>query len=187
MQLYVETTPIISDKTKSRAWTALQVVMGSLFLAACSQITIPLYPVPLTMQTLGIFILAMMQGGNKALGSTLLYLGLACLGLPVLAEGTRQSFWWLLPSAGYLVAFPIAAYVSGKMIEWRARPRAWWVLLSHFTGLCIIYTLGVLGLMRILSFEQSIMVGVIPFLPSAALKLLMASSLNGLFLRWKQR
>ncbi|MCB1080673.1 MAG: hypothetical protein KDK69_02520, partial [Chlamydiia bacterium] len=68
MQVYVETTPIISDKTKSRAWTALQVVMGSLFLAACSQITIPLYPVPLTMQTLGIFILAMMQGGNKALG-----------------------------------------------------------------------------------------------------------------------
>ena len=58
MEVFIESTLAFSTKTKSRAWTAFQVLIGSLFLAACSQISIPLYPVPMTMQTLGVFTLA---------------------------------------------------------------------------------------------------------------------------------
>ena len=82
MEVLVESTPVFSEKTKSRAWTMTQVVLGSLFLAALSQVSIPLYPVPMSLQTLGIFLLAIGQGGRKACYSTLLYLGFITLGLP---------------------------------------------------------------------------------------------------------
>jgi len=187
MEVLIETTPIISDKTKSRAWTAFQVLFGSLFLVACSQITIPLYPVPITMQTLGIFLLALMQGGKKASYSTLIYLVFACMGLPVLAGGNSQAFWWMLPTAGYLAAFPIAAYVIGKMVEICENPSPFWIVFSILVGQVMILSLGVFGLMRILSFEQSLMVGLVPFLPVEGVKILIASSLGGLWLRSKRK
>lgn len=186
MKIIVESAPVFSEKTKSYAWTAAQVVLGSLFLAVCSQITIPLYPIPLTMQTLGIFLLAVMQGGKKASYSTLAYLGLACLGLPVLAEGHSNTFWFALPSAGYLFAFPIAAFVVGKLVEVKKTASPLWIMMSMFVGQIIIYTLGVAGLSQILSFKQSVLVGVVPFLPLAGVKLLLASSLGGLWIRWKR-
>lgn len=187
MEVFIETPLIISDKTKSRAWTAFQILFGSLFLIACSQITVPLYPVPITMQTLGIFLLAIMQGGKKASYSTLLYLVFACLGLPVFSGANSQAFWWMLPSAGYLIAFPIATFVIGKMIDLYKKPSPFYLVVSLLTGQCIIWLLGILGLMRILSFEQSIMLGLVPFLPVAGVKILIASSLGGLWLRLKRK
>lgn len=187
MEVLVESTPAFSEKTKSHAWTMTQVVLGSLFLAALSQVTIPLYPVPMTLQTLGIFLLAIGQGGKKASYSTLLYLGFITLGLPFLAGGVSNSLWFALPSAGYLVGFPIASYVIGKMVNAKENPSSLWIMGSILVGQMIIYTLGVAGLTRILSFEQSLMVGLLPFLPLAGVKLLMAAGLGGLWIRFKKR
>ncbi|WP_194847867.1 biotin transporter BioY [Candidatus Neptunochlamydia vexilliferae] len=166
--------------------TATKVLLGALFLAACAQITIPLYPVPMTMQTLGIFALAVMQGGKKASYSTLLYLVLATLGLPVLPGGAIITSWLALPTVGYLVAFPIAAFVIGKMVQIKERPSSLWIVASIFVGQAIIYTLGIFGLMQFLSLKQSIMVGVVPFLPLAGAKALFAAGLGGAWLRFRK-
>ncbi len=171
---------------KVKMGTAAQVLLGTLFLAACAQIAIPLYPVPMTMQTLGIFILAIMQGGKKASYSTLLYLLLATVGLPVLAGGATISSWLSIPTAGYLAAFPIAAFTIGKMTETKERPSSLWLVASILVGQIIVYTLGVIGLMRLLSFKQSIMVGVVPFLPVAGAKVLFAATLGGAWLRFRK-
>ena len=187
MEVYIESTPAFSEKAKSRAWTAFQVLIGGLFLAACAQVTIPLYPVPMTMQTLGVFTLAAMQGGQKASYSALFYLVLMTLGLPVLAGGASNSMWFALPSAGYLVAFPIAAFVIGKMVQAKEKPTALWIAASILVGQAIIYALGVGFLMRFLSFKQSIMAGVVPFLALAGVKMMFATTLGGLWLRWKKR
>ena len=185
MEVFIEGTTLVSDTIKFRAKAAFQVLLGSLFLVACTQIIIPLYPVPITMQTLGIFLLAIMQGGKKASYSTLLYLVFACLRLPVLAGGTL--FWWMIPTAGYLVAFPIAAYVTGNLVERRENPSPFWIVASILVGQVLIWSLGILGLMRIMNFEQSLMVGLVPFLPVEGAKVLLASSLGGLWLRSKRK
>ncbi|NGX50835.1 MAG: Biotin transporter BioY [Chlamydiae bacterium] len=187
MEVYIETTPVISDKSRAQLWIATQILLGSLFLAACAQISIPLYPVPLTLQTFGIFILAIMQGGKRAAWSTLLYLGFFSLGLPFLAGGNSHQLWWLLPQAGYLASFPIAAFVIGKMVAVREKPSPLWIVASILSGQFIVYFLGIIVLMRILSFEQSIMVGLLPFLPLAGVKLLLAASFSGAWLRWKRK
>ena len=186
MQNYVENLSIFFERSKTYTWSVAQVIMGSLFIAACAQITIPLYPVPMTMHTFGIFMLAVMQGGKKSLSSTLLYLVLVSLGLPFLAGGTSHPLWFMGASAGYLVAFPIAAFLIGELIERCKKPTPLKILGSLLCGQVVIYTLGVLFLTRLLSLEQSFLVGLVPFLPLAGLKLLMATSMSGLWLRWKR-
>ena len=186
MEVLIESTPGFLEKTKSHAWTVAQVVLGSLFLAAMAQMSIPLYPIPMTLQTLGIFLLAIGQGGKKASYSTLLYLGLAAFGLPVLAGGASHSLWFTLPSAGYLVGFPLASFIIGKMVNAKENPSVFWIMTSILVGQLIIYTLDVAGLTRILSFEQSVRVGLIPFLLLDGVKLLIASSIGGLWIRFKK-
>ncbi len=187
MEVFIESKPVFSEKTKSRAWTATQVLIGGLFLAACAQVSIPLYPIPMTMQTLGVFTLATMQGGRIAFYSALLYLALISLGLPVLAGGVSNTMWFALPSAGYLLAFPIAAYVIGKLISAKENPSSLWILFSVLVGQVVIYTLGIGVLTRLLSIKESLMAGLFPFLPLAGVKLIMASTLGGLWLRWKKK
>jgi|JI10StandDraft_1071094.scaffolds.fasta_scaffold02452_19 biotin transport system substrate-specific component len=172
---------------RSFAWTAAQVILGSLFLAAMAQVSIPLYPVPMTLQTTGIFLLAMGLGKKKGFYSTLLYVGLASLGLPFLSNGVSNSHWYLFPCVGYIAAFPIAAYVVGKLIEIKKNPSSLWIMGSILVGKVMIYTLGVAGLTRFLSFKQSLISGCLIFIPLAGLKLLAATSLGGLWLKWKKR
>ena len=103
----------------------LQVVLGSFFMAFLSQLTVPLNPIPMTLQTLAVFLLAMGMGGKKAALSILLYLGEASMGLPVLAGWKSNPLWFFNPSAGYLVGFPFAAFVVGFLLEFRAQ--ATWI------------------------------------------------------------
>ena len=187
MQVYIETTPCMSERSRIFWITAAQVFLGSLFFAACAQISIPLQPVPLSLQTLAVFLLAIMQGGKKASLSVLLYLVECSMGLPFLAGGAINPLWILGTNAGYLLAFPVAAYVVGKLVEMKENPSALWVMISIFCGQLIIYSLGVAFLSRFIGLKMSFYLGVLPFLPLAGLKLIVASSLSGLWVRWKHR
>ncbi|MCP5506059.1 MAG: biotin transporter BioY [Chlamydiales bacterium] len=185
MKTLVKSLPWIAER--SFAWTAVQVLFGGLFIAAMAQICIPLYPVPMTLQTFGVFILAMGQGSRKAFYSTLLYVGFVSLGLPFLTNGAANSLWFLSTTVGYIAAFPIAAYVIGKLVEMKEKPSALWLMGSILAGQVIIYTLGVAGLTRFLSFEQSLISGCLIFLPLAGVKLIAATSLGGLWIKWKKK
>ncbi|MCB1107425.1 MAG: biotin transporter BioY [Chlamydiia bacterium] len=185
METFTESKSVVSGALKVRAWTAFQVILGSLFLSTCAQISIPFYPVPMTMQTLGVFILALMQGGRRASYSTFLYLALISLGLPLLSGGVSNSLWLALPTAGYLIGFPVAAFIIGKLAYAKERPSSWWIMMSILLGQMVIYTLGVGNLTRFLSFKQSVLVGLLPFLPLAGVKLLMATTFGSLWLRRK--
>lgn len=84
---------------------SFHVILGSLFLTLGSQIEVLIGIVPVTMQTLAIFLLALFQGGQKAFLSTCLYLGLATVGLPVLSGWSVNPLWMVGSCGGYLVAF----------------------------------------------------------------------------------
>jgi len=186
MDIFIETTPVFSEKTKAFSKTLLQVVLGSVFLALCSKVSIPMQPVPMTLQTLGVFLLAIMMGGRNAGLAGLLYLVQATVGLPVLANGISDPLWMVGPTAGYLFGFPIAAYVIGTLAH-KKKDSSLWVMFSIFCGQLVIYSLGVLFLSRFVGFKMGMTLGVLPFLPLAGFKLLLASSMSGLYLRFKKR
>ncbi|CCB88189.1 putative biotin transporter BioY [Simkania negevensis Z] len=162
------------------------VVLGGLFLAGCSQLEVLIGPVPVTLQTLAIFLLAFFQGGQKAALSTCLYLGAATVGLPVLSGWSVNPLWMIGPCGGYLVAFPIAAFLIGKLANYRKSSSYLWLLFSVLVGQVVIYLLGVSWLAIQIGFRLAIDVGLLPFLWPALLKTVCAASLKGGYVRWQR-
>lgn len=187
MQLSTQITPIFSSKGRVFILSALQVVLGSLFLAICSQVTIPLQPVPITLQTLAIALLAITQGGRTASLSVILYLVEATMGMPVLAGGISNPLWLFFPNFGYLLSFPIAAYLTGKMVELKDKPSLHWIVFSMICSNLMILLLGTIGLAQFIGLKKGIVAGFLPFLPTMVLKVMIASTLSGFCLRWKAR
>lgn len=173
------------EKIRVKGWSLFQIIGGAFFLAVLSQISIPLYPVPLSLQTFGVFLLAICQGGKGAAKSLIVYLMFASLGLPVLAFGVSRPLWILSPCAGYLAAFPIAAYLIGKRVETKGTASSLQIIGSLCIGNGVVFVLGVGYLTRFLSFAQSVSVGLLPFLPIEGIKILGAASIGGLYFRWK--
>lgn len=120
----------------------LLVVAGSLFVALSAQVTVPIEPVPITGQTLGVLLV------GAALGSRLGFLALAAYlieggaGLPFFAGGKAgfgQGF-----TLGYLVAFPLAAALVGYLVERFGADRSPLKTLgAMLLGSLLIYLLGV--------------------------------------------
>ena len=162
---------LLLENTRPKVYTALQIFLGSLFMAILAQITIPLQPVPMSLQTLGVFLLPMMLEKKYAAYSLLLYLGEATLGLPVLASLKINPFWIVGPTAGYLLSFPVAAYAIGFLLE-KGQNNSWiWTAFSLFIGQVIIWSFGVAFLSYMIGLENAFFFGLLPFIPVSFYKL----------------
>lgn len=156
--------------------------VGSVFLALLSQLAIPLpfTPIPMTLQTFGLFVLAGTLGGKRAFYSVLAYLAQGTLGLPVFAGGIVAQAWFLTAKGGFLISFPIAAFTMGKMME--KRQSLLGILFSLTVGQIIIFTLGMLWLSFFMGISNAFLLGVVPFLPSIIAKTAIATpALKGYF------
>ncbi len=161
-------------KLNKSAIASLQVALGSIFFVLCAKITIPLSPVPISMQTLGILVLAFVLGPKKAFLAIALYLVEASLGMPVLANGINP-LWMLGPTCGYLIGFLVSAFVMGKIIE--KKKSFFQFLLACFAGEVIIYSLGVSFLGIYLgSISKAVALGAAPFIGVELIKTIFASS-----------
>ena len=92
----------------------------TILTAVSAQISIPVKPVPFTLQTLMVGLSGAFLGAKKGLYSQILYLVLGVIGLPVFAP-TADGFFGIAslfgPTGGYLLAFPLAAFAAGYVIE----------------------------------------------------------------------
>lgn len=91
---------------------ALLVLGGSLFIALAAQISVPMYPVPMTLQTLAILIVALSYGARLGTLTLLAYLAQGAAGLPVFAGGLNGVAFFG-PTAGFLVGFVGMAALVG--------------------------------------------------------------------------
>jgi biotin transport system substrate-specific component len=150
------------------------VVAGSAALAVSAHVQVPMWPVPVTMQTLVVLLLGFALGRNLAVATVVAYLAEGAVGLPVFAAGGGIH---LLggPTAGYLFGFVVAAGLTGYLAErgWHRRPEL--VVVGMVLGTIVIYAMGVAWLTRVLgSFDAAIAAGVTPFLWGAGLKIAIA-------------
>lgn len=140
-------------------------------------IIIPLPLIPITLQTLFLSLAAALLGGYLGALSQIIYISLGIIGLPVFAGG-KAGFGVLMgPTGGYLVGFILGAYIMGTLIEKKERPGFAWIAGSMFTGLLVIYALGVAQLMMVakLSVEKAVAVGFIPIFPGELIKMPLAA------------
>jgi biotin transport system substrate-specific component len=159
------------------------VLGGSLLVALSAQLEIPLTPVPITAQTFAVLLLAALYGSKRGTATMATYLALGIIGLPVFAGGTVGIARLLGPTGGYLMGYLPAAFVVGWLSEKGWDRRAWTTALSMIVGNAIIYLTGVAWLSRFVGDNVVLDVGVLPFLPGAALKIALATVL--LPVAWK--
>ena len=163
---------------------AVRLVLGSVLVAVCAQINIPLQPVPITGQTLGVLLAGAVLGSRLGALSLAAYLAEGLAGLPVFAGGTNA--WTptrtpgvpviLGPTAGYLVGFVAAAYVVGWLAERGWDRRVLTAALAMVVGNLVIYALGLAGLARFVPAGSLLPFGLLPFLPGDALKIALAAA-----------
>jgi biotin transport system substrate-specific component len=155
------------------------VILGAAFVAAAAQIAVPLpgTPVPMTLQPLAVLLVGGLLGARLGATSMVLYLALGIAGLPVFTPtvpllGIARL---LGPTGGYLLAYPVAAWVVGATVrdgrEW-AR-----VALGVLAGLALIH-LGGLAQLAILTGNVSAAarLGTLPFLLGDLGKLAVAAA-----------
>ena len=152
------------------------VIGGSVFIALLSQAQIPLQPVPITGQTLAVFLVALALGwrlGGAAVG---LYLLEGAIGLPVFAGFAGGMATFAGPTGGFLIGFLVAALAVGWLAE-----RGWTrnVLLTAaamLVGTVLIYALG-LGWLQQFTGAKTLELGLYPFIPGDLIKAALAAVL----------
>jgi biotin transport system substrate-specific component len=179
------TSKSIDRRMKSENASSLRgLVYAALFgagTAAGAYIIVPIPPVPITLQTLFLYLAGALLGGRLALLSQVVYLLLGIIGLPVFAGG-KAGFGVLFgPTGGYLIGFLPAAYIVGKWNEMLKTPSFPNVLLSMIAGTIPVYLLGVLQLSFVakLDLVKAVSVGMLPFLIGDGIKIVVAALLVG--------
>jgi biotin transport system substrate-specific component len=157
------------------------VAAGAGFVAAAAQIAIPLpfTPVPITGQTFAVVLVGASLGALRGTASLSLYLAAGFAGAPVYADGSHG--WAVLSGAtgGYLVGFVLAAALTGLLAErgWDRRFSS--AVAAMLTGNVVIYLVGVPWLATVLDtgLEETLELGLYPFVPGDVLKLYLAGAL----------
>lgn len=155
----------------------LAILVGTGLVAALSRLSLPLpfSPVPLTGQTLGVFLVGITLGSRKGFLSLMAYLVAGASGLPVFAMGGAGPGWLLGPTGGYLMSFPLAAALVGFLTEKGWGRNFFLALCAMVLASLVIYLVGAGWLMNF-GFDP-IRAGLLPFIPGDAIKVLLAASL----------
>ena len=177
----------ILDQVSMRAgsanlWTgvqALSVVFVAVLTASAAQLSFPLpfTPVPFTIQPMIVLIGAAALGSRLGALSQILYLMLGIAGLPVFAFSPElpQGFARLLgPTGGYLMAYPLAAFVTGLLAERGLDRRYLSSILAMAVGLSIIFAGGVLWLANGVGMTAALAAGLYPFVIVDVIKIVAA-------------
>jgi biotin transport system substrate-specific component len=174
------------DRGAALTRTVLLAVFGSLLLWASAKVQVPMWPVPMTMQSFIVLVIGMAYGARLATATVGLYLLQGALGLPVFA-GTPEKGIGLLymmgPTGGFLVGFLIAAAAMGWLAErgWdRTLPKA---VAAMALGTILLFMPGVVWLAVLFGGTKAIAAGLMPFILGSVLKLALAAALMPL--AWK--
>jgi biotin transport system substrate-specific component len=190
---------VLADQLYSGEGVAADVVRiaaANILLALCAHIVIPLpfTPVPITGQTFGVLLVAVLLGARRSTVALVLYLLEGLAGLPVFQPlGIPGPARFLGPTAGYLVAYPLAAFVTGWLVERGAtviRPRAFRLQPAGaplagalLCGEAIIFLGGCtwLALGMHLGWPLALQGGALPFIPGEIVKMALIVALLGGF------
>ncbi len=172
----VRAWPWVAPQTVTKR--VLLVVGGSLFVALCAQLSLPLpfTPVPLTVGNLAVLLVGLGLGSRRGFAALALYLAEGAAGLPVFSHPGPGGVAQLIgPTGGYLLAYPLAAFVTGWL--WERAPRNFArAALAAIGGELMLFAGGVAWLMVLTrSLPQAASFGLYPFIFAEVIKIMVAA------------
>lgn len=178
--------PVLADQLVKRFSTATNVIMvgvGALIVGLLAQVSIPLWPVPITGQTLGVMLVGASLGARRGAMSMLTYMVLGLVGVPWFSQFSGGLAAVLKPSFGYIIGFIPAAFVIGYLSEkqWDRRPLL--ALAAFGVASLIPFVTGIPYLWAVLAFAGknigfmgAIGAGFTPFIVGGIVKWLIAAA-----------
>jgi biotin transport system substrate-specific component len=154
----------------------LLILAGAAALALGAQVSVPMVPIPTTLQTLAVVAFGLFAGPRLAALAAFVYLLLVVAGLPVLSRGQQFGGWEFVNylGAGYVVGFVPGAAVAG-WLGYGGRFRR--MVVAGLASHGVVLALGVAVMTFWLGPGRAIEHGLLPFLPGAVAKSLLAAAL----------
>jgi biotin transport system substrate-specific component len=175
-------TAIVRDQiaAMSAARQVAMVIGASLFVALCARLSVPLpfTPVPLTLANFGVLLVGVVLGGKRGFAALAVYLAQGAAGLPVFSPAGPGGIAQLLgPTGGYLLAYPLAAFVAGWIAE-RGAGRFARFVMAAVTAEVVIFA-GGLAWLAVLTHgaTQAMHFGLYPFLFAEIMKIAAAAGI----------
>jgi len=154
-------------------------VAGTLLLTLSAKVSIPFFPVPMTMQTLVVLALGMAYGWKLGAATMLLYLAEGAVGLPVFSGTPDKGIglvYMMGGTGGYLVGFILAASLTGYLAEHGWDRNIVTTALAMLLGNLLIYIPGLLWLGSLYGWDKPILAwGLTPFLFGDLVKVVLAA------------
>jgi len=178
--------PVLADRVVPRsAWADLALVVGGAgFTALLAQFAVPMWPVPITGQTLAILLVGASLGWARGASAVALYAAVGVLGAPISApkgDGSHLTgFAWLAaPDFGYVVGMILAAGLVGWLAQLRWDRTVLKAVVAFVAGEAVVYAVGLpwLAVVTHATAQQTIEWGLTPFLLGDAIKALIAGAL----------
>ena len=163
--------------SKSKAYPIVLVGVFVAIISICAWISIPMVPIPITLQTLGVFITASILGAKLGTVSIIIYILLGAVGLPVFSNFTGGFGILLSPTGGFIIGFIFTALTIGIITSFKNSILT--NTLAMLLGLLLCYTFGTVWycIYANVDFITAVLVCVVPFLFGDAIKIIVASIL----------
>jgi biotin transport system substrate-specific component len=160
---------------------AVVVASASLFVALCARLTVPLpfTPVPLTLQNFAVLLVGLVLGSRRGFVALVLYLTEGAVGWPVFTAGLGGVAQLLGPTGGFLIAYPVVAFVSGWIAE-RSRRTFARVITAAVAGEIVLFAGGLAWLVLWTggSWGRAAQFGLYPFLFAEVAKVMAAAGIS---------
>lgn len=172
-------TALMKQLTRSTTgWRNLALILfGSAAIAIAAQMSVPMFPVPMTLQTLAISVIGLTFGARLAGLTLLAYLAEGALGLPVFSSGGAGFLKLMGPTSGFLWGFVGMAFLTGWMVEKGFSRGFVGLFIAAFVPATLLFIPGVLGLWALtpLDFSGAFKAGALPFLVGDVVKSALAA------------
>jgi len=171
--------PTLADQLISRslATDIALVVTGAAFTAFAAQLTVPLWPVPVTGQTLAVLIVGSTLGAVRGALSMVVYAVLGIFGLPVFSEYSHGFGVIAGPTGGYIIGFIFAAALTGWLAQRSWDHRLLGAITSFTAGTLVTFAVGLPWLAAVLgtNLDLTLQYGLYPFIVGGIIKAFLAT------------
>jgi len=173
------TTLVDQFVTRSIATDAALVVAGAGLTALAAQVVVPLWPVPITGQTLAVLLVGSALGAARGALSMVLYAVVGVIGVPVFAEATSGTGALFGASGGYIVGFIFSAALVGWIAERAGDRRFLGATLAFAAGTVVTFAIGMIWLAAVLgtTLAETLEFGLYPFIIGGIVKSLLAAAI----------
>lgn len=155
----------------------LKTVIGANLIAIFAQISVPMYPVPITGQTLALTVVGFALGRKAATAAVLMYLFEGAIGLPVFAGGASGFQHFFGPTGGYLLGYIPTAYLLGYYSDKGVLNSFWKSIAVALLASAVTFIFGLAQLSFFVPEGKVLELGLYPFILGGVIKAALASIL----------